>query len=132
MVGMNPSGHGPTPPSTPLGPPRWERRAGRPRLALRAAFLTLAVAALAAAAARGASARTLDRPNALQIANGPALIPDGTLHRELSPNDFWGGTYTTSSNERVTIRISRSYPEDPAVGQQWANFVASLLHGSEI
>jgi hypothetical protein len=132
MLRMTPSGHGPTPPSIPLGPPRWERRAGRPRRALRAAFLTLAVGLLAGAAAGGASARTLDRPNALQIANGPTPIPDGTLHREISPNDFWGGTYTTSSNERVTIRISRSYPENPAVGQQWANYVASLLHGSEI
>ena len=130
---MNPGGHGQTPPSSPLGPPRWERRAGRRRLALRASFLTLAAALVAAGATTTtASARTLDRPHALQIADGPAVIPDAALRRAISPNGFWGGTWTTSTNERVTVYISRSYPEDPAVGQQWANFVASLLHGSEI
>jgi hypothetical protein len=129
---MNPSGHGLTPPSFPLGPARWERRAGRRRLALRAAFVTIVTAVLSAAAASAAGARTLDRPSALQIADAPAAINDSELRREISPRDFWGGTYTTSSNERVTIHVSRSYPEDQAVGQQWANYMASLLHGSEL
>src|SRR5690242_5686068 len=132
MLGMNPGGCGTTPPPSPLGPPRRGRRARRPGLALRATFVTLLAAALAAAAASTAAARTLDVPNALQIGDGPAVIPDAQLRRAISPAGFWGGTYTTSTNERVTIYISDSYPQDQAVGERWANFVGSLLHGSEI
>jgi hypothetical protein len=128
---MTPGGHGPTPPS-PLGPPRWKRRARRPRFVLRTAVATLGSAVLAAAGATATDARALERPSALQIGDAPSLIPDAALRRAISPSGFWGGTYTTSTNEQVTIYISRSYPEDSAVGQQWADFVASLLHGPEI
>src|SRR5436305_4448470 len=132
MLRMKPGGRRTTPPSSSLGPPRWGRGARRSRFALRAAFVTLLTAMLAAVAASSAAARTLDAPNALQIADGPALIPDAQLRRAISPAGFWGGTYTTSTNEQVTIYVSDSYPQDQAVGQRWANFVASLLHGSEI
>lgn len=128
---MHPSGYGSTPPS-PLGPPRWERGTRRRRFVPRAALALLALLLLAAAATTSAAAATLDRPNALEIADGPALIADAALRSSVSPNGFWGGTYTTSTNEKVTVYISRSYPEDNAVGQRWANFLASLLHGSEI
>ena len=45
---------------------------------------------------------------------------------------FWGGTYTADTGEKVTVFASRSYPEDPATGQKWADFLASLVHGSEL
>jgi hypothetical protein len=45
---------------------------------------------------------------------------------------FWGGTTTAASGERVTVRFSDSYPQDPALAQRWADFLASLLHGSEL
>jgi hypothetical protein len=44
----------------------------------------------------------------------------------------WGGRVTTSTGESVEIFISDSYPEDPALLQSWANYVGSLVHGSEI
>lgn len=44
----------------------------------------------------------------------------------------WGGTFTASTGERVTIRFSDSYPQDPALAQRWADFLASLLHGPEL
>jgi hypothetical protein len=44
----------------------------------------------------------------------------------------WGGTFTASTGERVTIRFSDSYPQDPALPQRWADFLASLLHGPEL
>jgi len=132
MLRMKPGGRRTTPPPSSLGPPRRGRGARRSRFALRAAFVTLLTAMLAAVAASTAAAGNLDVPNALQIADGPALIPDAQLRRAISPAGFWGGTYTTSTNEHVTIYISDSYPQDQAVGQRWANFLASLLHGSEI
>jgi hypothetical protein len=45
---------------------------------------------------------------------------------------FWGGTTTASTGERVNVRFSDSYRQDPARQQQWANFLASLLHGPEL
>jgi hypothetical protein len=44
----------------------------------------------------------------------------------------WGGTLTTSTGEHVTINFSDSYPVDTARAQEWANYFASLLHGSEL
>lgn len=32
----------------------------------------------------------------------------------------------------VNVLASNSYPQDPAIGQRWADFLASLVHGSEI
>ena len=57
---------------------------------------------------------------------------DAALTHKLSPRDYWGGDYVTAKSEHVTVYVSRSYPEDPKVGQQWADFVGSLLHGPEI
>ena len=52
-----------------------------------------------------------------------ALLPPGT---------YWGGAYRTASGESVTVYASNAYPVDPAMGQRWADFLASLVHGSEI
>jgi hypothetical protein len=32
----------------------------------------------------------------------------------------------------VTVYVSESYPEDPATGQRWADYLASLAHGQEL
>jgi hypothetical protein len=50
----------------------------------------------------------------------------------LTTSAFWGGAVTASTGEHVTIRVSDSYPQDPAVQQRWADFLASLLHGPEL
>lgn len=44
----------------------------------------------------------------------------------------WGGTYTTPSGEQVRVVVSDSYPQDETRPQTWANFLASLVHGSEL
>ena len=49
-----------------------------------------------------------------------------------APAGYWGGQYRTAAGELVTIYASNSYPVDPALGQRWADFLASLVHGSEI
>jgi hypothetical protein len=40
--------------------------------------------------------------------------------------------YTASTGEPVDVSVSASYPVDDQVGQQWADFFASLLHGPEL
>jgi hypothetical protein len=49
-----------------------------------------------------------------------------------APAGYWGGQYRTAAGELVTIYASNSYPVDPALGQRWADFLGSLVHGSEI
>jgi hypothetical protein len=70
------------------------------------------------------------------VARAGAAIPDATLSttsaRSLAASATWGGTFTASTGEQVHIRVSDSYPQDPAVAQRWANFLASLVHGSEL
>lgn len=43
-----------------------------------------------------------------------------------------GGAYTTSTGERVTVLVSTTYADPHALGQHWANFLAGLIHGSEL
>ena len=105
----------------------------RPRFVLLLLVLTVSGLLVSSAGATAAVKRhILDRPSLAQISGGPALIPDATLRRAITPGDFWGGTFTASTGEHVTIFISRSYPVDQAAGQRWADFVASLVHGSEL
>jgi hypothetical protein len=44
----------------------------------------------------------------------------------------WGGRYTTSTGEAVTVTASDRFPVDENVTRSWAEFLTSLVHGSEI
>jgi len=68
------------------------------------------------------------------IANSPIAdsILSSSAVRRLAAVASWGGTFTTSTGERVTINVSDSYPVDQARAQRWADFFASLVHGPEI
>jgi hypothetical protein len=48
------------------------------------------------------------------------------------PAGSWGGAYRVATGESVTVFASSSYPVDPAMGQRWADFLDSLVHGSEL
>jgi hypothetical protein len=60
------------------------------------------------------------------------ILPPSGLRLLATSAAFWGGTFTASTGERVTIRVSDSYPQDPAFAQRWADFLGSLLHGPEL
>ena len=100
----------------------------------------LALAAIltaGATAAFSASGPHLKAPDATRIAIGPAAIPDTIIHaknvrRLTAAGDPWGGPYTAFTGEVVTVLASSTYPQDPALGQRWADFVAGLVHGSEL
>ena len=103
-------------------------------------LLVATLASIAMAAANGAAAqstaRRLKSPRPAEIARGSASISDTLLKpqptRALAPSGLWGGVYQTPSGETVTVYASNSYAVDPALGQRWADFLASLLHGSEL
>jgi hypothetical protein len=98
-----------------------------------AVSLAAVVALLAAASATATPRIELKSPSLYAIATGTARIPDAvkTVARpRLSA--FWGGATTASDGETVTIYVSDSYPQDPAVSQRWADFFTSLIHGPEL
>jgi hypothetical protein len=98
-----------------------------------AVAVALVTALLAAASAAAVRPRVAKSPESDAIARGPALIADAvraTAAPRLSA--FWGGPTGASTGETVTIYFSDSYPQDPAVASRWADFFASLVHGSEL
>jgi hypothetical protein len=44
----------------------------------------------------------------------------------------WGGPITATDGETVNIYFSTTIPVDPALQLQWADFMTSLIHGSEL
>ena len=94
----------------------------RARTAAAVVVLAAAVALPLSTAAAGAASTSI-RDSVLS-ASGVRMLSASSA--------FWGGALTASTGERVTIRVSDSYPQDPAFQQHWADFLASLLHGSEL
>ena len=96
----------------------------------------VATALAAAAAAESKPVQRLDSPRSSEIGLAAAAIRDSALSPEtvalLVPGSYWGGAYRISSGESVTVYASNAYPVDPALGQRWADFLGSLVHGSEI
>lgn len=97
--------------------------------------LALAVAAGSFATTANAARPRLSLPDPLQIGDGLALKFPGTtptVNRPLAATGTWGGPIAASTGETVNILVSNTYPQDVAFQQQWANFLASLLHGPEL
>jgi hypothetical protein len=105
---------------------------------VRRALVSICVVVTGTAAVGSASAATLVSPEASRIGQVTAPIRDTVLSatnaRRLAavPGTFWGGPFTASTGETVQIQFSTSYPQDPALGQKWADFLAGLVHGSEL
>jgi hypothetical protein len=108
------------------------------RAILRPRFLCGALLALAAAVALPLSAAAASATTAAASATETtrpfrdSIMPASGFRFFSTSENYWGGTVTASTGERLTVRISDSYPQDPAVAQRWADFLASLLHGSEL
>jgi hypothetical protein len=102
----------------------------------RVLLLTFASAALLAGAGP-AAAGLLSYPSAAAISAAPRFIPDAALGAQkarllLAGPNYWGGRYTTATGELVTVYVSDSYAQDQAVPQRWADFLDTLVHGSEL
>jgi hypothetical protein len=69
---------------------------------------------------------------AAALASSSAATASTVSTRTLQSESWNGGRYTASTGEQVTVEVSTAYASDPDAGQRWANFFASLLHGSEL
>jgi hypothetical protein len=100
------------------------------------AVATALVAAAVAQSAQSSTNRRLEVPARSEISRASGLFVDKEVAAAgvsaVAPAGYWGGQYRTAAGELVTIYASNSYPVDPALGQRWADFLGSLVHGPEI
>lgn len=93
----------------------------------------VATALVAAAAAQSAPRQRLQAPLRSDIGRATVAINDSTLSAKAAvPAGSWGGTYRVPTGESVTVYASNAYPVDPTMGQRWADFLDTLVHGSEL
>jgi hypothetical protein len=88
-----------------------------------------------AAAAQSKPVRRLESPQLAEIARAAIPIVDTkltTAAAAVAPAGYWGGQYRVATGESVTVYASDSYPVDAALGQRWADFLATLVHGPEL
>jgi hypothetical protein len=52
--------------------------------------------------------------------------------RRLEARTWYSGTYLGRAGAAVNVSVSPAYASDPNMGQRWADFFGSLLHGSEL
>jgi hypothetical protein len=96
---------------------------------VRLILVAVAVLVMAAPASARVHARALDRPRMADLRAGPVL---DRVAATPAPIGFWGGEYTTRTSERVRVFSSPSYAVDQAANQRWADFLAGLLHRTEL
>jgi hypothetical protein len=102
-----------------------------------ALLLVTLVAFAAASAAPAAGPPTVKRLSVFGLGQGIGRVrsrnvESASRHFATLPPGAWGGVYTVKSGAQVTIYSSSAYPVDPTVNQAAADFVDSLVHGSEI
>jgi hypothetical protein len=98
--------------------------------------VAVTTALVAAAAAQSKPVQRLESPQLAEISRGSTPIVDTQITAAgvsaVAPAGYWGGQYGVSTGEAVTVYASNSYPVDAALGQRWADFLATLIHGSEL
>ena len=85
--------------------------------------LVAALAAVATASVTGGAAAQAQ----FSFSDRPLTLPSA-----FAPPGFTGGVYTTSTGESVRVFSAPAYATDPSFNKRWADFVASMPHGSEI
>jgi hypothetical protein len=102
----------------------------------RLVVLCAAVAATAlvvtAAAQSKPSISKLESPQVAEIGRASQPIVDAQVVVKAVPDGYWGGEYRTAAGEAVTVYASNSFPVDPTLGQRWADFLGTLIHGPEL
>jgi hypothetical protein len=98
--------------------------------------VAVATALVAAAAAQAKPVQRLESPQFAEISRASQPIVDTQITAArvsaAAPAGYWGGQYRVSTGESVTVYASNSYPVDAALGQRWADFLATLVHGLEL
>jgi hypothetical protein len=98
--------------------------------------VAVATALVTAAAAQSKPVQRLESPQLAEISRASTPIVDTQISKvavgAAAPAGYWGGQYRVSTGESVTVYASNSYPVDAGLGQRWADFLAMLVHGSEL
>ncbi|MDX6370022.1 MAG: hypothetical protein QOG93_1524, partial [Gaiellaceae bacterium] len=102
------------------------------RLVVLCAAVVATALVVTAAAQSKPSVSKLESPQASEIARASQPIVDAQVVVKAVPDGYWGGEYRTAAGEAVTVYASNSFPVDPTLGQRWANFLGSLIHGPEL
>ncbi len=105
--------------------------AGPVRLAVVAAISCAIGAALATAHAARHAAPVVQAPLYEHLSTGTIAL-DPRAERRVTRLAWQGGATTASTGEAVNVQVSDSIPDPTTVGQNWANFFAGLIHGTEI
>lgn len=101
-----------------------------------AGFAAAFLLAATNASARAATAPRLEVPTFASFA-GPASsfdsagIPAAGL-RAIASKAWRGRRFTAATGESVNVLVSPAYASDPGAAQRWADYFASLIHGSEL
>jgi hypothetical protein len=103
----------------------WARASSRERLG------ALLLAALALAFVTGGRPGSPPSPEPRFSGYGHhALAP--SEQKRLHSTAWLGGRFTASTGETVRVLVSEKYTDAQEVGQYWADYIASLLHGPEL
>lgn len=107
------------------------------RIVVLAAAVTAVMPLAAAAGARGVVAAPAPAPGTGRALSGALAdrTPTPAAARTLAvraATALWGGSFTASTGEPVVVQVSDAYPQDPALPQRWADYLASLVHGPEL
>jgi hypothetical protein len=99
----------------------------------RGRLVAVLAAALVAAASTSAGAGVLNAPSSsarLGTMRTAVLTTSGL--RRLEVKKWLSGKYAGRAGAAVKVSISPAYASDPGMGQRWADFFSSLLHGTEL
>lgn len=106
-----------------------------PLLAVAVLAVFLPASGAASLSPRGGADVVRPSPSLSNFQPTHALIADRLIAetpRSLLAANVWGGRHTTSTGETVTVFASDAYPQESRLTQSRAEFLGSLVHGSEL
>ena len=101
-------------------------------LALIALSVAVAGLALGAGARGGRPAAALPSPSARSTLAARPAVSLASSRSALATVSWRGGPVTTAAGQVVRVFVSNTLPVETATPEQWAEFLASLTHGSEL
>jgi hypothetical protein len=85
------------------------------------------------APAAGSRLRRLQPPSIFDAGLVAPQVDDRILQSRADvPKHAWGGGFLSADGEPVDLWVSDAYAEDRAVGQNWVDYLAQLVHGPEL
>jgi hypothetical protein len=100
-----------------------------------AAAALVLLAAAAGTSARASTTHHLETPTFAAFV-GPAVSFDSDTNRprlgRMAAIAWRGRSFAMSLGETVKVLVSPAYASDPGAARRWADFFASLVHGSEL